>query len=91
MAVHIVLPPRPILQSVSWLGECTCGEQIVGLDPDDVRKQCQPHRAAERDRMGRVWDAERDASRRWRREARRSQRRVRSAEQWAADRKDRSR
>jgi hypothetical protein len=77
MTAHIVLPPRQVPHSASWWAECTCGETVVGQTADDVRDQCRPHRAAQREHAGQLYDAQRAAIRQHRRAARRAQNRSR--------------
>ena len=71
---HITTAPHPVPYTAMFIGFCSCGAEFVGLE-DDVRAAGVPHRDAERERVGKVLDRERDDARRLRREARREQRR----------------
>lgn len=76
MTVHVVLPPRPVLQSVCWWTECTCGDRIIADTADEVREQGRAHRGAGVERAEQEYNRERDEARQLRRTARREHRQV---------------
>lgn len=56
----------------AWWGGCSCGAEFLAGSEQEIRDAGQPHRMAQRDRLGGVYDAERENSRRVRREQRRA-------------------
>ena len=71
---HITTAPHAVPYTAMFVGFCSCGAEFVGLE-DEVRAAGQPHRDAEKARVPKMVDRERDEVRRRRREARREQRR----------------
>ena len=76
MTAHIVLPPRPVPFSACWLTECTCGHTAITETAEQARDGMTGCRQAERERMGGVYDRERDEAKRRRQAARRDSRRT---------------
>lgn len=72
---HVVTAPHKYF-AASWWAACTCGAEFFGATADEVREAGKPHRDAERERVGKLVDRDRDEARRRRREARREQRRT---------------
>ena len=65
---HVVTAPHKYF-AASWWAACTCGAEFFGATADEVREAARPHRDAERERVGKLVDRDRDEARRRRREA----------------------